>query len=352
MNFPKIVLYTIFLAGLSGCESVRYYTQAVSGQISILNKRRAIHHLLADPLTPEHRKDQFLLVLNLRMFAKDELHLPVKNQYLGFVEVNRPYVLWNIYAAPEFSFSPKTWCYPVVGSAAYRGYFSEPIARRYADQLRKEGYDVYVGGVTAYSTLGWLDDPVFSTIIDFSEVRLAALIFHELAHQILYVNDDTTFNESFATAVEKEGLRRWMASRGNNGAYLQYLQDSERHRRVNRLLIEYRKKLDKLYQQDMALEEKRHKKRGIIKKLKQTYLELKQDQQGYDGYDEWFAQPINNAKLNTVSIYNDLVPSFLNLLQHAGGDLPSFYERCRKLSKYTREERMRRLNKEIDKGLN
>ena len=293
-----------------------------------------------------------MLVLNLRAFAENELHLPVENQYLGFVDLNRPYVIWNIYAAPEFSFSSKTWCYPVVGCAAYRGYFSEPIARRYADRLEKEGYDVYVAGVTAYSTLGWFDDPVFSTTIDLSETRLVALIFHELAHRILYVKDDTTFNESFATAVATEGLRRWMASRRNNGAYLQYLQEFERHHRFNRLLIEYRKKLDLLYQQDMTLEEKRHKKAVIIKKLKDAYMQLKQDRQGYDGYDEWFAQPINNAKLNTISIYNDLVPGFLNLLQHTGGDLPLFYEACRKLANYPRQERMRRLNKEIGNGLN
>jgi len=352
LSISKIALCVLFAITFTGCESVRYYTQAIGGQVSILTKRRSIDQLLYDPLTAKKRKKQFELILSLREFAKSELHLPVGDHYLGFVELNRPYVLWNVYAAPEFDFAPKTWCYPIVGCAAYRGYFSEENARRYANRLRKEGYDVYVGGVTAYSTLGWFNDPIYSTIIDFSETRLAALIFHELAHQILYVKDDTTFNESFATAVEQEGLRRWMDSRTNKEAYRDYVQANDRRCRFNQLVYKYRKKLESIYQKDIAVEEKRQGKKFLIRELKKAYSKLKQQWNGYSGYDQWFQHPINNAQINTVSMYHELVPAFLDLMQRTGENLSLFYEVCQKLARYPKEERNRRLGNDRGKGIN
>jgi len=272
MLIRKIALCVLFAATFTGCESVHYYAQAVGGQVSILNKRQSINRLLADLQIPTKQKNQFRRILDIREFAKKELNLPVNNHYLTFVELNRPYVLWNVYAAPEFDFAPKTWCYPIVGCTAYRGYFSKENARRYANGLRKEGFDVYVGGVTAYSTLGWFDDPICSTFIDFSEARLAALIFHELAHQIVYVKDE--------------------------------------------------------------------------------YYKLKRHWNGYAGYDPWFRNPINNAQINTVSIYNDMVPTFLQLIEQNGGDLSLFSETCQKLARFSKKERIRRLNEELGKGMN
>lgn len=352
LSISKITLFILFAATFTGCESVRYYTQAISGQVSILNKRQSINRLLADLQIPAKQKNQFRRILDLREFAQKELNLPVNNHYLTFVELNRPYVLWNVYAAPEFDFAPKTWCYPIVGCTAYRGYFSKTNAHRYAEQLNQEGFDVYVGGVTAYSTLGWFDDPIYSTFIDFSEARLAALIFHELAHQIVYVKDDTTFNESFATAVEQEGLRRWMESRGKTDAYHNYLRAYERRLHFNQLIQEYRKKLESLYEKNMPIEEKRREKEYIIYRLKDEYYKLNQHWNGYAGYDPWFRNSINNAQINTVSIYNDMAPAFLELIEQNGGDLSLFYETCQKLARYSKKERIRRLNEELGKGMN
>ena len=256
----QIIIVVIFTLSATGCESIRYYGQAICGQVSILNKRQPIDRLLTETEIPEKLKVKLRQVLRIQKFAENELHLPANKNYLSFVELERSYVTWNVFAAPEFSFTPKTWCFPIVGCTAYRGYFSEKNAHIYAEKLKMTGLDIFIGGVTAYSTLGWFDDPILSTVIYRSEAGLAALIFHELAHQILYVSDDTTFNESFATAVEQEGLRLWMMATNNDQAYRDYLQSHERRLEFNTLVLKYRDQLDLLYQNDMPLDEKQHHK--------------------------------------------------------------------------------------------
>ncbi len=333
------VLCLMMLAALTGCESLRYYAQAISGQIGILNKRRPIHGYLDNPQTPFKLKQRLGLILELREFAQSELHLPADGHYLSFVEIEQPYVLWNVYAAPEFSFEPKTWCYPIAGCTAYRGYFSEKNARLYAGKLKQEGLDVYVGGVTAYSTLGWFNDPVYSTFIYRSDARLAALIFHELAHQVVYVQDDSTFNESFATVVEQEGLRRWLAAEENPTAYNDYKADFQRKRQFIQLIMQCRRRLETLYSQDLPVTQKRDSKRLLFAKLKDEYELLKMQWGGYSDHDAWFDQKLNNAQLITVSVYYDLVPEFLKLLQTCGNDLSLFYSQCQDLARKSKADR-------------
>jgi len=341
----KIIFGVVLAAILTGCESIIYYNQLISGQITIFSKKQPIHELLDNPDTPEKLKKKLRLVMDIRTFAKDELFLPVKDQYLSFVKLERPFAAWNMWATPEFSFEPKTWCYPIIGCALYRGYFSKKDALDYGRQLEAQGYDVYIGGVAAYSTLGWLDDPVFSTFVYRSDIHLAALIFHELSHHLLYVADDTTFNESFAIAVEQEGLRRWLASGDNPGASEDYKMDYRRRRQFIEMVTKYRKDLESLYAENLSAQEKRQSKAAVFEKFEDEYRLLKQHWGGYSGYDLWMSRKMNNAKLISVSTYHDLVPEFLELLKTCNNDLKVFYKKCRALSERPKEERLVYLEK-------
>lgn len=336
----KIILSIFSAFALIGCESISYYPHMISGQIAILNKKQPIKQILTEPHVSVNLKNKLKLVLKVREFAKNELHLPVKNHYLNFVELDQPFALWNVYATPEFSFSPMTWCYPIVGCAAYRGYFSKPEANEYANKLIGQGYDVFIGGVVAYSTLGWFDDPVLSTFIHRSNIKLAALIFHELAHQLLFVGNDTTFNESFATTVEQEGLRRWLKTKKSLGSFSEYQVDYRRHLQFIQLIATYRNKLELLYAGNLPAVNKRQLKSSLFEGLQDEYRMLKQRWKGYSGYDSWFRHNLNNAQLVSVSTYYDLVPAFLQLLQNNGNDLKLFYEFCQDLAKKPRKERL------------
>lgn len=339
----QIFIFLICFVTLAGCESLRYYSQAAAGQIRILKNRQPIDELLSEPHTSQTLKTQLKLVLDIREFAEKELHLPVGNNYLTYTDLKRSYAVWNVYAAPAFSLTPKTWYYPIIGRAAYRGYFSENDALRYADELDEKGFDIYVVGVATYSTLGWFDDSVFSTMIHHSQSGLAAIVFHELAHKLLYVEGDTAFNESFATAVEQEGLRRWMISAGNPQAYQNYLHRRRQHRQFIQLLTKYRRMLESLYNKELPPAEKKEAKSSIFKKLKDEYFEVKSNWQKSVGYDNWFNQPLNNAKLISVSTYHDFVPAFIRLLMLCDGDLEQFYTKCKNLAKLSKAERHRQL---------
>lgn len=335
----QIVLYIFFAGVLVGCESVRYYNQLISGQMTILNKKQPIKQVLLEPHIPAKLKEQLGLVLEIREFAKNDLFLPVDDHYLNFVDLERPFVLWSVYATPEFSLTPKTWCYPIVGCVSYRGYFSEENAHAFAAKLKQQGYDVFVGGVAAYSTLGWFDDPVLNTFVYRNEIKLAALIFHEVAHQLLYVKNDTTFNESFATAVAQEGLRRWLQTKNNIRDFGDYQTDFQRHQEFIQLVMKYRKQLELLYAQDLSISNMRKAKSVIYNDLSHEYRRLKQQWNGFSGYDRWFSNALNNAKLISVATYYDLVPAFLKLLQNNRYDLKQFYTNCQNLGKKTEKER-------------
>jgi predicted aminopeptidase len=336
--------WVLLSIAVCGCESVHYYSQAIRGQYRILDARQPISEIMTDPEAPENLRESLTHILAVRQFAENELLLPVKNHYLTYVDLKRPYVVWNVMAAPEFSLTPKTWCYPVVGCAAYRGYFTEKDARQYAHGLSSQGYEVYVAGVTAYSTLGWFDDPVLSTFIRYSKDQSAALIFHELAHQVLYVKGDTVFNESFATAVEQEGLKRWQAETQASHRYKNYIENYRRQQQFIQLIMHYRRMLETLYQSDASPMDKREQKAAIFSALRGEFDRVKTNKNGLAAYDNWMNHSLNNAKIASVAAYHDFVPAFQKMLVENDGNMNQFYKACRKLAQGSQDERHRTLN--------
>lgn len=335
-SHKKLLLLFLFTS-LSGCETLGYYRQAISGHLSLLNQSKAVSHYLASTTTPAPLKAQLKKVVALRSFAEKELLLPVKKQYSRYVSLDRKYVVWNVFAAPEFSLEPKIWCYPIAGCASYRGYFAEKNAQKFAQKLATQGFDVYVAGIDAYSTLGWFKDPILSSFIDRSDVDLANLIFHELAHQRLYIKNDTVFNESFATVVAQEGVKRWLQQENNPSAYQSFLDDQKKQQDFINLVIRYQQKLVTLYHSTLKDSEKRTQKAALITQLKSQHQELKMNWGGYSDYDPWFHQAINNAQLSTVSTYFDLVPELSALLVQQNNNLANFYQAARILAKKRHE---------------
>ena len=344
----EILFVLFFGATCLQCRSLPYYDQAINGQMEILRNQEPIADLIDDPDRPAKLRKKLKFIQKVRVFAAKELHLPVNDHYLSYVDLNRPYVVWNVYAAPEFSLAPKTWCFPIVGCVAYRGYFSEQDAHRFGDALKQDGYDVFIAGAIAYSTLGWFDDPVLSTFANLSEPAIAALIFHELAHGVLYIKDDTAFNESFATAVEQEGFRRWQTAAYDLKGYENWLRKRQRRQKFIKLVSKYRAKLEKLYQDGLPLNENRNQKAAIFNQLKSEYLNMKSIHSGLAAYEAWFKHPLNNAQLISVSTYHDWVPAFAKILSESGGDLNKFFRMCRQLSKKEPSERHRILTQYTD----
>ena len=295
---------------LSGCETLSYYSQAVGGHLALAGSAQAVDALLADPAAPRALKYRLQLAGGIRDFATRELGLPDNGSYRSYADLGRPYAVWNVVAAPEFSLQPVQSCFPVAGCVSYRGYFDKAAAERHAGGLRAAGNDVVVVGVPAYSTLGWFDDPLLSTFIGYPEADLARLVFHELAHQLLYVKGDSTFNESFAVAVEREGLRRWLAAQGR----------AEEPKRGDALQVAaVRARLEALYRTRLAPEAMRERKRAELEALRPWLASRK----GFEG------QEPNNAVLASLATYTALVPVFERFLAEAAGDLPKFYARAR-----------------------
>lgn len=342
-RFRLLTLLAVLLLLLPGCETAGYYGQAIRGEAKILAHRRAIDKVLADPHTPPSLQEKLRLVLKLREFAAHDLKLPANGHYLRYVELHRRYVVWNVEAAPEFSLKSKSWWYPIVGRQTYRGYFSEAAAQRYAASLARQDLDVSVEGIEAYSTLGWFKDPVLSSFIDHDETELAEIIFHELAHQRLFLSGDTDFNEAFATAVAEEGVRRWLRSRGGGAAVERYEASLRRHRQFLKLIAETRRELESLYGAGKSVVELRQRKADIFEALRARLPQHKGERNELPGYDGWFAQPLNNARLNTVATYYDLVPAFQRQLAANGGDLEDFFREIKALAKLPKAERHRRL---------
>jgi predicted aminopeptidase len=332
---------------LCGCHSISYYSQAVSGQWELLIKPEPIRQIIADPKTPEPLRERLQLVLRLREFAARELALPTNGHYLNYADLKRPYVAWTVYAAPEFSTKAKSWWYPIVGSLDYHGYFKEAAARRYAESLRQRGFDVFVGAAPAFSTLGWFQDPVLNTFVFDEEADLAELLFHELAHQRVFVAGDTEFNEAFATAVAEEGLKRWMQTKNDPAGHERYRASIAREEQFVQLVIDTREKLEKFFEAKnhppRLVSELRAGKQAIFEEMREKYLRLKQSWGGDTGYDRWFAKPLNNAQLNTVEAYYKLVPSFERLLAKHHGDLPAFYREVKSIGRLKKDERRERL---------
>jgi predicted aminopeptidase len=344
----KLLLLTVaglLAAGLlAACTDLAYYAQCVSGQWEIMRRCRPIDDLLADNSLTEKRRLHLTTIQTARNFASTALALPDNGSYRKFADLGRPYVVWNVVAVPEFSLEPKQWCFPVAGCVSYRGYFEEGAARREADRLAGEDYETDVYGVQAYSTLNWFDDPVLNTFLDGPELQAVALVFHELAHQVVYVADDSRFNEAFARTVELEGIKRWLKQNRAEGDWQQYRQHEVRATAFHELLLTTRERLSALYAGSLSGSEKRQIKAAILAGAEQAYAVLKNSWDGYAGYDPWMSRGLNNARLASVATYHDLVPAFQGLLAAEGGDLPAFYRKVKALSALPPPERLAQLD--------
>jgi len=326
----------------AGCSQLGYFVQAAQGQFSLMAQARPIDDWLADPGAADTLKTQLSKVKKIRRFAAHELGLPDNGTFSTYAELQRPYVLWNVVAAPPLSLQASQWCFPIAGCVNYRGYYSKDDAQAYAAELRSQNYDVQVSGVPAYSTLGWFDDPVLSTFVQYPEAELARLMFHELAHQVAYAPGDSRFNESFAVAVEEFGVERWLGTYGNDTMRASYRAHAARKQDFLALLLKTRLVLEVNYASTSSDQQKFARKAQIFQDMQDEYRTLKQGWGGYAGYDRWFAEPLNNAHLALVGTYHDLVPGFRALLNQEK-DLGKFYAAVRTLSALAQPQRHQRL---------
>ncbi len=326
------VVVIALLALVSGCTTLEYYAQSIGGHLRLMSMRVPIEKIIDDETTPQSLRSRLALAVSAREFAHQELDLPDNGSYTSYVDLARPYVSWTVVAAPEFSLKPKTWCFPVVGCVPYRGYFDETDATRFAEGLKKDGYDVHVAGVQAYSTLGWFDDPLLNSMVAQPEYRLAGVIFHELAHQRLYVAGDSAFNEAYAVLIERHGVERWLTSSGRSESMENYRAHTARQAQFLELVRHARQALEALYASDLGDEQKRERKASIFSKMRADYAERRVEWNGYRGYDAWFESTLNNAKLALVATYNAYVPALEKLLERTGGDLREFNAACARLA--------------------
>jgi len=331
---------------LSGCSAIDFYWQGVAGQMSLISRARPISEVLETTDDPSLKK-QLLRVQAIRAFAVRELGLPDNQSYTRYSDLGRPYVVWNVVATPELSLQPYQWCYAIVGCQAYRGYFNESEARNEAQRLVARGDDVNMGGVAAYSTLGWFDDPVLSTFVRYRETELARLLFHELAHQIVYVKDDTAFNESFAVAVEEEGMQRWLKAQANRPDAAALAEDAARTRRLKNdfrsIVRSTRDKLRDLYASKVPEAQKRAGKAQAFAEMRDNYERAKAGWGGIAAYDRWFQTGANNAGIAGVGLYADHVPEFAALIALDNHDMPRFYDDVKRLAKMSKGQREQRL---------
>lgn len=308
-----------------------------------MDKSRPIAVLLNDESVPAELKKKLEQSLSIRNYASGVLLLPSNDSYLSYADIGRRYVVWNVVATPEFSLEPVKWCYLIVGCLTYKGYFSKDAALQLADKLRAEGYDVHVAGVTAYSTLGWFDDPVINTMLERDIVFLAKVIIHELAHQQIYFSDDTEFNEAFADTVAEYGVRGWLMNEKLTDEAAEFQQSLFREREFDNLVAEYKNKLEKLYHSSREKQILRSKKEKIFLDMKSDYYDLADTWNGHNDYKSWIDAGLNNAKLALVLTYKDLVPEFFNLLEREDYKLETFYRSVSRLESCSREERRRYL---------
>lgn len=349
---PAAFTLAVVAAALAGaCATPAYYAQAVGGQWELWRKARPIAEIRDDARAAPALKNTLATVERIRAFASSDLALPANGSYTRYADVQRPYVVWNVYAAEALSTQLKEWCFPIAGCVGYRGYFAEQDAKLLAAELHRQGYDVYIGGVPAYSTLGWFDDPVLNTFAHYPETEIARLIFHELAHQLTYVEDDTEFNESFASTVETVGVERWLARHGSPAKQAAFDRAQRYRQDFSRLVLKCRDRLQSLYESNLSSVEKLHSKAQVLSDLKDEYQRIKQEQwSGYSGYDRWFGQDINNATLASIGLYNQLVPAFRALLAENGDDLPRFYAAVKRLAALPKDARQLRLGELLERS--
>jgi len=318
------------ILALSGCSSVAYYGQLLEGQLDLLQRREPVAAILDDPARDPELRRRLAVSQQARDFASARLALPDNRSYRLYADIQRPFVVWNLFATAEFSLSPQLHCFPIAGCVAYRGYYSQGDARGAQALLTLQGLDTYLGGVEAYSTLGWFDDPILNTMLRWSDERLVAVIFHELAHQQFYLPGDTAFNESFATFVEQQGLRQWHAAQGST---TEGGQATRQRAQFVALVLASRARLERLYASDLDEEAMREGKHAEFERLRQEYRALREREWGGKGrYDGWIDAPLNNAKLLPFGLYDRWVPAFAALFAEVRGEWPAFYRRVAELA--------------------
>jgi len=336
----RFLRFTAVCAGgaiISACSALDYHRHALSGQFEIWRKQVPVTQFLEENELSVETRDKLTYAIQARDFAFSRLALPDNGSYRDYVRLNRDFVVWNVFATPQLSLDPIQFCYPLFGCFSYRGFFSEDRADRYAKKLRQEGHDVFIGGVAAYSTLGWFDDPLLSSIIERDKTSIAEIIFHELAHEQIYVKDDTSFNESFAMAVASAGLRLWIPLQG--GDLSEFKLQQNREKQFIGLLLHSKGQLKENYESDLTDSEKLSGKKNIILSLKEEYKLLKDSWQGDPSYDRWIQTGLNNAKMASVSTYHDHVIAFTSIFDANGQDFSEFYIRVGRLAKLAPQER-------------
>lgn len=344
--FLRTILVLALVGGLAGCAALDYAAQSLDGHMKIMAARRDVGALIADPSTPPALRGRLEKAQAIRQFAVDALDLPDNKSYRDYADIGRDHVTLAVYAAPEFALAPRLWCFPVFGCVPYKGFFSEKDAAEQAATLRSQGMDVFVSGVIAYSTLGWSNDPLLSTMFADDETYLAGLIFHELAHQRVYVAGDSAFNEAFAVAVEMTGVEKWLRAQGDGASLRRYAQEQGREADFLALVATTREELWHIYASADAPEVKRAAKASAIERLRARYRVLRDGRWGgYRGYDGWFDAPINNARLAATAVYNARVPAFLRLFDLCAGDYPRFYAAVRRIGALPADKRAAALDR-------
>jgi predicted aminopeptidase len=337
-GLARLALIALATTMLPACGTM-YLTQAARGQWQVMHARKPIDAVIADPATSDKVRTRLTEVRAARQFATRELALPDNASYRTYADLKRDYVVWNVVAAPEFSVHPQRWCFPITGCVAYRGYFAESSAAKFAAGLRKRGFDVYVGGVPAYSTLGKFSDPVLNTMLGYGTNELAAIIFHELSHQVVYVAGDSEFNEAFAVTVEETGLQRWLKAQGHESELARYTSQRQRQRQYFALFTRARAQLAALYAEKIPVDTMRERKQALFADLARDIRALDTKFGGRSGYNDWIEKGLNNAHLASIATYYDCVPGFARLLAVQNGNLPQFYSAVRDLARKPREER-------------
>ena len=324
---------------LCGCTDIGYYWHSARGHLAVMNQRVDIEDLLEDQATPEELRERLRLVQEIRRFSVTRLALPDNDSYQSFVELDRPYLIQNLFAAPEFSTRLQRWCYPIIGCASYRGYYDEARLLAYVEELESSGLEVHIGKVSAYSTLGWFDDPVLSSFINWPDHRLAGLLFHELTHQQIYIDDDTTFNESLASAVQMVGTELWLESRGQQDELEELSRWSLYRAEVIELIESTRARLAQIYEAASSDADKRKDKAAVFADARSSHRDIASKHGVAGGFSAWFAGDLNNAKIGSVATYNSQTPAFINILRAQGLDFAAFYKYVAALGELGKVER-------------
>lgn len=327
-KFSRLLTLVVLVNFCTGCGTIGFYYQSTAGHLALLSKREPISDIVNDSTRDKKLIEQLMLAQELRTFASTDLRLPENQSYRSYIQLDRQYVAWHVFAAPEFSVTLQKWCFLAVDCMQYRRYFDEHKARSFAAKLAAAGQDVYVAGVPAYSTLA----PLVSSMLDQGELATASYIFHELAHQQLYVNSNSTFNESFATAVEELGVHRWLQHQGRQGELLRYENWLTQKTVFANLILDTRRELRELYESGLSVETMRSEKTRLASVLRGRFENLSQSNSSLRRYKKWMSGPLNNAQLGVIAVYRDQVPDFKQLFVACDGDFEKFYLRAEEIS--------------------